>query len=75
MGAYRWLAENYQDGDKIYLFGMRKTNAYLLHLLCISYLSMIGFSRGAYQVRVLAGMIDKVSDCVGFTVRIPTASD
>ncbi|KAF8517054.1 hypothetical protein BU17DRAFT_50258 [Hysterangium stoloniferum] len=39
ISAYRWLADNYQDGDKIYLFG---------------------FSHGAYQVRVLAGMIDKV---------------
>ncbi|KAF8517289.1 hypothetical protein BU17DRAFT_76469 [Hysterangium stoloniferum] len=39
MGAYRWLADNYQDGDRIYL---------------------VGFSRGAYQVRVLAGMIHKV---------------
>ncbi|KAF8511353.1 hypothetical protein BU17DRAFT_54685, partial [Hysterangium stoloniferum] len=39
ISAYRWLADNYQDGDKIYLFG---------------------FSRGAYQVRVLARMIDKV---------------
>ncbi|KAF8511348.1 hypothetical protein BU17DRAFT_77522 [Hysterangium stoloniferum] len=39
ISAYRWLADNYQDGDKIYLFG---------------------FSRGAYQVHVLAGMIDKV---------------
>ncbi|KAF8505281.1 hypothetical protein BU17DRAFT_57961 [Hysterangium stoloniferum] len=39
MSAYRWLADNYRDGDQIYLFG---------------------FSRGAYQVRVLAGMIDKV---------------
>ncbi|KAF8508774.1 hypothetical protein BU17DRAFT_56534 [Hysterangium stoloniferum] len=39
ISAYRWLADNYKDGDKIYLFG---------------------FSRGAYQVRVLAGMIHKV---------------
>jgi uncharacterized protein (DUF2235 family) len=37
--AYRWLAENYQDGDRIFLFG---------------------FSRGAYQVRVISGMIEKV---------------
>ncbi|OBZ68675.1 hypothetical protein A0H81_11013 [Grifola frondosa] len=37
--AYRWLAENYQDGDRIFMFG---------------------FSRGAYQVRTLAAMIDKV---------------
>lgn len=34
--GYRYLAENYQDGDEIYLFG---------------------FSRGAYTVRSLAGMI------------------
>ncbi|KAJ8502618.1 hypothetical protein ONZ45_g11594 [Pleurotus djamor] len=37
--AYRWISENYQPGDRIYLFG---------------------FSRGAYQVRVIAGMIEKV---------------
>ncbi|KAF8499324.1 hypothetical protein BU17DRAFT_59207, partial [Hysterangium stoloniferum] len=37
--AYRWLADNYRDGDRIYLFG---------------------FSRGAYQVRALAGMIHTV---------------
>ncbi|KAJ8514965.1 hypothetical protein ONZ45_g7554 [Pleurotus djamor] len=37
--AYEWLSENYQTGDKIFLFG---------------------FSRGAYQVRVIAGMIEKV---------------
>ncbi|KAF8511901.1 hypothetical protein BU17DRAFT_96812 [Hysterangium stoloniferum] len=39
MDAYRWLADNYRDGDRIYLFG---------------------FSRGAYQVRVLEEMIHKV---------------
>ncbi|PVF95702.1 hypothetical protein CPB86DRAFT_710764 [Serendipita vermifera] len=39
MAAYRWLSDNYQEGDRIYLFG---------------------FSRGAYQVRALAGMIQKV---------------
>ncbi|KIJ09055.1 hypothetical protein PAXINDRAFT_54321, partial [Paxillus involutus ATCC 200175] len=37
--AYGWLAREYREGDKIYLFG---------------------FSRGAYQVRVLAGMIHEV---------------
>ncbi|KAF7364544.1 hypothetical protein MVEN_00323400 [Mycena venus] len=35
--AYRWLADQYQPGDRIFLFG---------------------FSRGAYQVRTLAGMIE-----------------
>ncbi|KAI5991905.1 hypothetical protein EDD15DRAFT_2446701 [Pisolithus albus] len=39
LGAYRWLSDNYEDGDCIFLFG---------------------FSRGAYQVRVLSAMIDKV---------------
>ncbi|KAJ7711632.1 hypothetical protein B0H16DRAFT_1667731 [Mycena metata] len=37
--AYRWLADHYQTGDVIFLFG---------------------FSRGAYQVRALAGMITTV---------------
>ncbi|KIM34905.1 hypothetical protein M413DRAFT_32925 [Hebeloma cylindrosporum] len=39
LAAYRWLSDNYQSGDCIYLFG---------------------FSRGAYQVRTLSAMIDKV---------------
>ncbi|KAJ8502355.1 hypothetical protein ONZ45_g11841 [Pleurotus djamor] len=37
--AYKWLSENYEPGDRIFLFG---------------------FSRGAYQVRVIAGMIELV---------------
>ncbi len=36
MDAYKYLMENYADGDRIYLFG---------------------FSRGAYTVRALAGML------------------
>ncbi|KAJ8502357.1 hypothetical protein ONZ45_g11843 [Pleurotus djamor] len=36
--AYKWLSENYEPGDRIFLFG---------------------FSRGAYQVRVIAGMIER----------------
>ena len=39
LASYVFLADNYQDGDRIYLFG---------------------FSRGAYTVRVLAGLIHKV---------------
>ncbi|EDR04371.1 uncharacterized protein LACBIDRAFT_304576 [Laccaria bicolor S238N-H82] len=39
LGAYRWLSDNYEPGDCIFLFG---------------------FSRGAFQVRVLSAMIDKV---------------
>ncbi|KAJ8501620.1 hypothetical protein ONZ45_g12087 [Pleurotus djamor] len=37
--AYKWISENYEPGDRIFLFG---------------------FSRGAYQVRVIAGMIERV---------------
>lgn len=39
MSAYKFLAETYEPGDQIYLFG---------------------FSRGAYTVRSLAGMVSKV---------------
>ncbi|KIP08191.1 hypothetical protein PHLGIDRAFT_69663 [Phlebiopsis gigantea 11061_1 CR5-6] len=39
LDAYRWLSENYQHGDCIFLFG---------------------FSRGAYQVRIIGGMIEIV---------------
>jgi uncharacterized protein (DUF2235 family) len=39
VGAYRFLAENWQEGDRIYL---------------------LGFSRGAWTVRVLAGLIHLV---------------
>ncbi|KAF9536831.1 WD40 repeat-like protein [Agrocybe pediades] len=37
--AYRWISENYETGDLIFMFG---------------------FSRGAFQVRVLSAMIEKV---------------
>ncbi|KZV59909.1 WD40 repeat-like protein [Peniophora sp. CONT] len=43
--AYIWLVENYEDGDCIFLFGSQ---------------TYAGFSRGAYQVRVLSAIIDKV---------------
>ncbi|KIK52363.1 hypothetical protein GYMLUDRAFT_180202 [Collybiopsis luxurians FD-317 M1] len=39
LSAYQWLSENYENGDKIFLFS---------------------FSHGAYQVRVIAGMIDQI---------------
>lgn len=39
LDAYRWLSANYQDGDRIFLFG---------------------FSRGAYTVRALAGLIHMI---------------
>jgi uncharacterized protein (DUF2235 family) len=39
LSTYEFIVRNYEDGDRIYLFG---------------------FSRGAYTVRVLAGLIHKV---------------
>ncbi|KZP04114.1 hypothetical protein FIBSPDRAFT_1011984 [Athelia psychrophila] len=39
IGAYRWLSNQYREGDKIFLFG---------------------FSRGAFQARALAGMVETV---------------
>ena len=39
LSAYSFLVDNYEDGDRIFLFG---------------------FSRGAYTVRVLAGLIHKI---------------
>lgn len=57
MTAYEWLSDRYHDGDKIFLFGMSPG-------CCIRYAATLkmrsGFSRGAYQVRALAGMIHEV---------------
>lgn len=54
--AYGWLARTYQEGDQIYLFGRL---GFLLQFAQLIIL-FLGFSRGAYQVRVLAGMIHEV---------------
>jgi len=55
--AYEWLLDNYEPGDCIFLFG-----ALDWHMKCTSVVpeGHIGFSRGAFQVRVLSAMIDKV---------------
>ncbi|KAJ7488829.1 hypothetical protein FB451DRAFT_1024522, partial [Mycena latifolia] len=45
--AYRWLSQTYLPGDKIFIFPTKND-------------ANPGFSRGAYQVRTLAGMIEKV---------------
>lgn len=61
LAAYRWLSDNYQEGDNLYFFGEPSHLSLVLyrHNLYFS-TGTSGFSRGAYQVRVLAGMIDKV---------------
>jgi hypothetical protein len=56
LNAYRWLSDNYKTGDKIYLFGEMNITWEGNHSHSHS-----GFSRGAYQVRTLAGMIEKVN--------------
>ena len=58
LGAYRWLSDNYERGDCIFLFGALEQD-----VTCMSgdaEPGSKGFSRGAFQVRVLSAMIDKV---------------
>ena len=57
LGAYRWLSDNYERGDCIYLFGELER-----YVTCMSVDAegSTGFSRGAFQVRVISAMIDKV---------------
>ncbi|KIM74194.1 hypothetical protein PILCRDRAFT_53507, partial [Piloderma croceum F 1598] len=50
---YCWLSNHYQPGDKIFLFGMVICSG-----MSMNYADW--FSHGAYQVRTLAGMIDRV---------------
>lgn len=58
MASYRWLSNTYKDGDTIFLFG---ESFRLIGGDYLSLISVLGFSRGAYQVRALAGMIARVS--------------
>ena len=62
LGAYRWLSQNYQENDRIYLVGKSPFCSYFIPKLK----HLQGFSRGAYQVRALAGMIETV--CIPFLV-------
>ena len=56
LSAYQWLSENYVEGDRIYLFG----EFIHQHCFCTNLRTCIGFSRGAYQVRIISGMIETV---------------
>ena len=56
--AYGWLARKYREGDRVYLFGGSKPATTSLMDLNAEMVS--GFSRGAYQVRVLACLIHEV---------------
>ena len=59
LGAYRWLSDNYERGDCIFLFGALEQ--YVTSNMSVDAEgSNTGFSRGAFQVRVLSAMIDKV---------------
>ena len=59
LSAYQWLSENYLQSDRVYLFGRR-----MIILLDYGYpltpTLFPGFSRGAYQVRIISGMIKTV---------------
>ena len=57
LGAYRWLSDNYERGDCIFLFGSLKQ---YVTCMFVDAEGSKGFSRGAFQVRVLSAMIDKV---------------
>jgi uncharacterized protein (DUF2235 family) len=58
MEAYKFLSNAYEDGDRIYLFG---TSGPAIQYSTVRFNRSLsaGYSRGAYQVRVLAGMIEK----------------
>jgi len=60
-GAYRWLSDNYEPGDCIFLFGELDRQMKCISLVPDDY---TGFSRGAFQVRVLSAMIDKVLNII-----------
>lgn len=56
--AYQWLSEQYREGDKIFLFGA--SDWYCVSRCDLKIHAPQGFSRGAYQVRCLSAMIDRV---------------
>ena len=55
--AYRWLSDNYERGDCIFLFGALEQ-----YVTCMTRDAerSTGFSHGAFQVRVISALIDKV---------------
>ncbi|THU85157.1 hypothetical protein K435DRAFT_686130, partial [Dendrothele bispora CBS 962.96] len=48
-----WLMDHYRPGDRIFLFGECFSSHHRILLTCFT----VGFSRGAYQIRTLAGII------------------
>ena len=57
LAGYRWLSVNYKPGDKVFIFGELGLRKCPISLFITT---ESGFSRGAYQARVLAAMIKKV---------------
>lgn len=55
--GYLFLMQNYAVGDRIHLFGAFGTFSEDGDLI---YCVILGFSRGAYTARALAGMLTKV---------------
>ena len=60
MGGYKFLMQNYDVGDKVCIFGSSGPHYHPTGERLTWRISSIGFSRGAYTARALAGMLQKV---------------
>lgn len=60
IGGYHWLSENYECRDQIFLFSNGLFALIISGWTVLLILVLPGFSHGAYQVRVLARMIERV---------------
>lgn len=67
MDGYKFLMQNYHEGDSVCIFGsfiFREPSS-----VTRADEQLIGFSRGAYTARALAGMLHKVAiDCQPSTI-------
>ncbi|KAJ2912272.1 hypothetical protein MD484_g8142, partial [Candolleomyces efflorescens] len=57
--AYKWLSDNYKEGDRIFLFGTSISSAQVPSGQS-DLTRYTGFSRGAMQARILSDMIHKI---------------
>jgi uncharacterized protein (DUF2235 family) len=70
--GYRWLVKKYEKRDRIFLFGEYLRLIYFT--LVDGVFPRSGFSRGAYEARVISGMIEKVKLTFQFVVSSLTRS-
>lgn len=69
-GGYQFLMQNYNAGDRICLFGRAPRCSGRSADVGLTRKAHIGFSRGAYTARALAGMLHKVSSTSPETAEI-----